>query len=52
MSKHPPGPAEAQKRRRDIARIVLSGGGVRVFQDALPKLFGGENTGKLRLAVQ
>jgi len=36
---------------RLISREDIVEGGVRAFPDALPKLFAGENTGKLLLAV-
>lgn len=37
---------------RLVAREQVLDGGVRVFPDALPKLFAGESPGKLMLAVQ
>jgi len=37
---------------RLISREDILAGGVRAFPDALPKLFAGENTGKLVLAMQ
>ena len=37
---------------RLISREDVLEGGVRAFPEALPKLFTGENTGKLMLAVQ
>ena len=48
------GPAELAgwlREGRLISREQIVEGGVRAFPDALPKLFTGENTGKLMLAV-